>query len=143
MLRPISKHCVANTFSMLRTTLSMLRTLFPCCAPLPPAPTYCTCCERCYELVESMLQACGQHVATTIQTSDARLMDSWEGVRFSPVGRLIRSITDIILPSSICLSLVGIKIRSTRYFSLLKQGETRKRSETAPRRLLATREAKP
>jgi hypothetical protein len=32
----------------------------------------------------SMLRACGEHVAITIQTSDARLVGGWEGVRFFP-----------------------------------------------------------
>jgi hypothetical protein len=41
-----------------------------------------------------MLRAYDEHVAITIQTSDAKLVGGWEGVRFfSPVGRLIMSIT--------------------------------------------------
>jgi hypothetical protein len=31
-----------------------------------------------------MLRACGEHVAITIQTSDAKLVVSWEGIRCSP-----------------------------------------------------------
>jgi hypothetical protein len=69
MLRPTSKHSVANTFSMLRT-------LFPCCAP-PSSP------DIVY-ILRAMLRACGEHVAITIQTSDARLVGSWEASDFFP-----------------------------------------------------------
>jgi hypothetical protein len=63
-----------------------------------------------------MLQACGEHVATIIQTSDARLMGSWEGVRFTsdarlmgffPVRHLIRSITVYKCVGSNIISLFG------------------------------------
>jgi hypothetical protein len=31
-----------------------------------------------------MLRTCSEHVAITVQTSDARLVGCWEGVRFFP-----------------------------------------------------------
>jgi hypothetical protein len=57
-----------------------------------------------------MLRACGEHVAITIQTSDAKLVGGWEGVRFfSPVGRMIRSITVFFshLSNNVCVSVSG------------------------------------
>jgi hypothetical protein len=71
----------------------VLRVPFPCCEHLFP------CCEHFFHvapppfspdivyMLRAMLRACGehvaslwQHVAATIQTSDARLMDGWESV---------------------------------------------------------------
>jgi hypothetical protein len=58
----------------------MLRTLFHVANTFPQhsvhvASDATSLWQACCELVASMLRACGEHVATTIQTSDARLMD--------------------------------------------------------------------
>jgi hypothetical protein len=61
---------VVNSFSHVANTFSMLR-------PPPSSP------DIVY-ILRAMLRACGEHVASTIQTSDAKLVGGWEGVRFFP-----------------------------------------------------------
>jgi hypothetical protein len=61
---------VVNSFSHVANTFSMLR-------PPPSSP------DIVY-ILRAMLRACGEHVASTIQTSDAKLVGGCEGVRFFP-----------------------------------------------------------
>jgi hypothetical protein len=76
MLRPTSKHRVANTFSMLRTPFPMLRRLFPCCAPsLLPHIVY---------ILRAMLRAYGEHVASLWQAC----CDHHPNIRCKVDGRL-------------------------------------------------------
>jgi hypothetical protein len=93
MLRPTSKHRVANTFFMLWTTFSMLRTHFSCCAPsLLPWHSVHIASD-----VTSVWRACCELVASMLRSSSKHQMQGWWAVGrasdFPPVGRMIGSIT--------------------------------------------------
>jgi hypothetical protein len=96
MLRVMLRVCGEHVASLWRACCDqhpniVLRTLFPYCEQLFP------CCEHFFQvspppsspnivyILRAMLRACGEHVAITIQISDAKLVGAWEGVRlFSP-----------------------------------------------------------
>jgi hypothetical protein len=112
MLRVMLRVCGEHVASLWQACCDqhpnlMLRTLFPCCEQLFP------CCEHFSHvapppsspdivyILQAMLRACGEHVASMLRSLSKHQMQGCGrlGGRpiFSPVGRLIRSITDIIM----------------------------------------------